>query len=104
MDQKRLGALNQEDERTLSYPMAPVIEKTGNQAARATPICAFAAAMARSALPTSGRRSRSLDGSPADTGGGVPASSPGSSEKPDGILPNRTAIACSSWARSNLTE
>src|SRR5690348_2641146 len=91
-DQKRLGARVQLEERMLSYPAEPVSENTGNQAARATPIRLLAAAIARSALPTSGRRCSSVEGNPASKGGGALARVPLSSVNAEGTSPRSTAI------------
>jgi hypothetical protein len=53
----------------LSNPPDPVSAICGKYAARATPICAFAATTACSACWMSGRRSISADGRPAGTSG-----------------------------------
>ena len=63
------------------------------------PICALAAAMARSEAAMSGRRSSNCDGRPTGTGGGVAVRYLVSIAKFEGTLPTRTAMACSYWAR-----
>src|SRR3981081_3916861 len=93
----RLGAFNHVEALLLSKPAAAARLNTGKYAARATPICALAAATRRSAAATSGRRSSNVDGKPGSIGGGAVSVGKGfeSRWKPEGFSPISTAIACS---------
>src|SRR5437773_4360913 len=73
-DQNRLGHVNHWARLEVSRPPDALSVTVGKKAALATPICAFVAATRRSAAATSGRRSRSSDGTPTGIAGGAPLS------------------------------
>src|SRR5215831_21070060 len=95
-DQKRLGHISHLAMSPDSKPPEPLMVTVGYQADTATPIWALADAMSRSAVATSGLRSRRSDGTPTGIGGGIAASSVGGKEKCAGGFPMSTAMACSS--------
>ncbi len=76
---------------------------SGKNALSATPICALAAAIRRSAAAMSGRRCNSADGSPAGIAGSPGGPAAGAIVSSAGGLPISTAIACSNWARKTPT-
>ena len=82
-----------------AYPDDTDSVRSGYQAAAATPIPAFAAAIRRSAAAISGRRSNSADGTPSGTLGSSSRYGAAGSANSAGGLPISTAIACSSRAR-----
>ena len=83
-----------------SRPTSPLSVRFGKNAARATPISELAAAISRSALDTSGRRSSRAAGTPVGMSrfaSGI--ASWGGSAKEDAGTPISTAIAFSASAR-----
>src|SRR6185436_19730411 len=73
--QARDGPVKSSDRDALSTPNIPVSEIRGKNAAFASPMCAFAEMSCCSAWRISGRRSSSIDGSPAGTWGGAACAS-----------------------------
>ena len=86
-----------------ALPALPESVTVGKKAVSATPICAFAAAIRRSAAAMSGRRSSSVDGRSAGMLGRAGTAATGATASSAGGFPIRTAIACSSCARSTPT-
>src|SRR3984893_4907937 len=77
----------------LEYWSEPDRVRLGKYAALATPICALDAAILRSASATSGRLSRSVEGTPAGTVGTSLRMVDGLNENSAGCLPTKTATA-----------
>src|ERR1700688_3361978 len=98
-EKKRLGQVNQFTNDVLSNPAAALNVTVGKYAALATPICALACAIRRSAAAMSGRRSRSWDGTPKGIAGGVVLSGSIGIENADAGWPVNIAMACSNCAR-----
>src|SRR5271154_2331232 len=94
-EKKRLGHVNSLEIEELSSPALALRVREGKYAARATPICAFAWAMLRSPAATSGRLSRSCDGTPTGISGGPAFSGSAGIENDEAGLPTRRAMACS---------
>src|ERR1700723_2775800 len=104
MDQSWLGAVNKLDNALLSHPTPGTPRPgarlmLGKYAARATPMRAFAAAIARSAEATSGRRCNRSEGSPTGNTGNGGAAAEGARVKLGAGVPIRVAIACSNCGR-----
>src|ERR1700733_664303 len=94
-EKKRLGHVNKFASDVLSSPAPALRVSVGKYAARATPICALAWAMLRSPAATSGRLSRSCEGTPVGVAGGLALRAGTGIENDEGGLPTSTAMACS---------
>src|SRR5262245_5947542 len=98
-DQNRLGHISHLAMSPDSKPPEPLMVTVGYQADTATPIWALADAMSRSAVATSGLRSRRSDGTPTGIGGGIAVRLVGGKGKCAGGLSRRTKVDSARAAR-----